>query len=341
MRRVGAVLAILVAGCSDGSSPVQQVPPPPPPPLPTAPDAAPPDAAGGADASVPVPDSHPAATWRLEPSGTSADLYAVWGSGPGDVYAVGTSGTILHTPGWRGLHVVEANFLDTVWGSSAGEVYVGSIVPGAGGSAPIFRSTDGGASFAVVTGVGWNTVSALWGSSPTDVWIGVASSNGDLKHSADHLATATSWGQPMPSLVQVRGVAGDASTVLVVRSDGMVMRTADRANWTSVASGVAAPRAIAFAGGNAWVVGDSIAVSTDRGASWSAVAGGGLLAVDALDALDVWAAGTGGIVLHATDGRTFVREPVPTSADLRGVWASGPNDVYAVGAGGTILHFSP
>src|SRR5690349_3621764 len=129
MRRVGVVLVMLAAGCSDGGDmQPMRVPPPPPPPLPNAPDASPRDAMAGADASVPLPDSNSAAIWRLEPSGTAADLYGVWGSGPGDVYAVGTSGTILHTPGWRGLHVTEANFLDTVWGSGAGEVYVGSIV---------------------------------------------------------------------------------------------------------------------------------------------------------------------------------------------------------------------
>jgi hypothetical protein len=337
MRRVGVVLAILAVGCSDGGNTENQRVPPPPPPLPNAPDAA----TSRPDSSVPLPDAAAGAVWRLEDSHTGADLHAVWGSGPGDVYAVGTSGTILHTPGWRGLHVVEANFLDTVWGSGAGEVYVGSIVPGRAAGAPIFRSTDGGDSFSVVTGVGWNTVSALWGSSAADVWIGVASDNGDLKHSTDHLATVTSWGQTMPALVHVVGVCGDAGTMLVARSDGLVERTSDRSSWTSTLSGVTAPKAIAYAGGGAWVVGDSIAYSTDRGASWTSTVGGGLSAVFAISPSEVWAVGAGGVVLHATDGHTFVREAVPTSADLHGVWASGPRDVYAVGAGGTILHFSP
>ena len=336
MRRVGVVLAILAVGCSDGGSTQQRALPPPPPPLPNAPDAA----TSGPDASVPLPDAAAGAIWRLEDSHTTADLYAVWGSGPGDVYAVGTSGTILHTPGWSGQHVVEANFLDTVWGSSAGEVYVGSIVPGRAASAPIFRSTDGGGSFSVVADVGWNTVSALWGSSASDVWIGVASDNGDLKHSTDHLETVTSWGQTMPALVHVVGVGGDAGTLLVARSDGMVVRTTDRASWASTPSGVVAAKAIAYAGGSAWVVGDSIAYSADRGASWTTTSGGGS-AVFAISPSDVWAVGAGGVVLHATDGHSFVRETVPTSADLHGVWASGPRDVYAVGAAGTILHFSP
>src|SRR5262249_43065790 len=155
----GLVFALL--GCSDGAS--SKILPPLPP--------------------VPLPQ------WHAEPSGISADLYGVWGSAPGDVYAVRTNGTILHTPGWRMSHVVEANFLDVVWGSGAGEVYVGSIVPGRGASAPIFRSTDGGASFAVAAGAGGNTISSLFGTGPSDLWIAVASQNGDLFHSVDGLAT--------------------------------------------------------------------------------------------------------------------------------------------------------
>lgn len=35
--------------------------------------------------------------WNSEPTPTTNDLYGVWGSGLGDVYAVGAAGTILHT----------------------------------------------------------------------------------------------------------------------------------------------------------------------------------------------------------------------------------------------------
>jgi photosystem II stability/assembly factor-like uncharacterized protein len=270
------------------------------------------------------------------------DLYSVWGAARGEVYAVGTNGTILHTPGWRGLHVMEANFLDLVWGAGPGEVYVGSALPGRGVSAPIFRSTDGGASFSVVASSGMNTVTALWGSGSTDVWIGVAATSSNLYHSSDRLATVEPWGQPLPALVQVRGVAGDAGTVIVVRSDGFVMRSDDRMHWVSTPSNVGSPRAIVSSGESAWIVGDSIARSSDRGLTWTPMASPPvtLYAAFALDANDIYAVGAGGTVLHATDGQTFNPEPVPTTADLRGVWASGARDVYVVGAAGTILHFS-
>jgi hypothetical protein len=34
-------------------------------------------------------------TWTSDPSGTTNSFYGVWGSGAGDVWAVGTYGTIL------------------------------------------------------------------------------------------------------------------------------------------------------------------------------------------------------------------------------------------------------
>ena len=34
--------------------------------------------------------------WSSMSSGLSGPLYGVWGSGPSDVYVVGTNGTILH-----------------------------------------------------------------------------------------------------------------------------------------------------------------------------------------------------------------------------------------------------
>jgi hypothetical protein len=338
MRRVWVVLALLTIACEgSGDRQIMQAPLPPPPPP-----GEPPDAITAPTPDAAAVDAAGGAIWRVEAAGIDVDLYGVWGAARGDVYAVGTNGTILHTPGWRGLHVVEANFLDIVWGAGPGEVYVGSAVPGRGISAPIFRSTDGGASFAVIAGAGMNTVTALWGTSSTDVWIGVAASDSNLYHSSDRLATVEPWGQPLPQLVQVRGVAGDAGTVIVVRSDGLVMRSDDRMHWVSAASGVGSPRAIVSRGANAWIVGDSIARSTDRGLSWTPAASppGTLYAAFALDANDVYAVGAAGAVLHATDGQTFNVETVPTTADLRGVWASGPHDVYVVGAAGTILHFS-
>jgi hypothetical protein len=53
---------------------------------------------------------------------TSAELYGVWGSGPGDVYAVGDEGTVLHYNGqsWARIRPDTTESLTAVWGPSAG-----------------------------------------------------------------------------------------------------------------------------------------------------------------------------------------------------------------------------
>ena len=54
---------------------------------------------------------------------------------------------------------------------------------------------------------------------------------------------------------------------------------------------------------------------------------------------DVYAVGSGGVVLHGTrSGSQWTLETSGTDGDLLAVWGSGPDDVYAVGYAGTILH---
>lgn len=52
----------------------------------------------GADLGSATPPA-PQAPWKIENSGTTTDLTAVWGSGAHDVYAIGAGGTILHSTG--------------------------------------------------------------------------------------------------------------------------------------------------------------------------------------------------------------------------------------------------
>src|SRR5436305_11407700 len=76
------------------------------------PDAGPPDAAVSCPASL---------RWDVEPSGTAADLSGVWGSSPGDVYAVGAGGVIVHRVSgvWAPATSGATENLNAVWGSGA------------------------------------------------------------------------------------------------------------------------------------------------------------------------------------------------------------------------------
>ena len=53
----------------------------------------------------------------------------------------------------------------------------------------------------------------------------------------------------------------------------------------------------------------------------------------------VVAVGDGGVVLHSVAGGTFTRVPVPTQANLRGVWIRDPSYGWIVGDGGTVLQW--
>ena len=57
-------------------------------------------------------------------SGTTANLHAIWGSGPADVFVVG-DGTALHYDGsaWRSTSLETDQTLRFLWGTSATDVF--------------------------------------------------------------------------------------------------------------------------------------------------------------------------------------------------------------------------
>jgi hypothetical protein len=112
---------------------------------------------------------------------------AFWGTGSGDLWAVGGEywgnptffGTVFHSadggvtwskqvgtylPGDPMLPLFEGPFWG-VWGSSANDLWV------VGARGTIVRSTDGGASWAQVAIGTTSTLRAVWGRSATDVWV--------------------------------------------------------------------------------------------------------------------------------------------------------------------------
>jgi photosystem II stability/assembly factor-like uncharacterized protein len=58
-------------------------------------------------------------------SGTTTDLYGVWGSSPSNVFAVGDSGAMLHYDGsaWSAMSSGTTTDLYGIWGSSPSNVF--------------------------------------------------------------------------------------------------------------------------------------------------------------------------------------------------------------------------
>jgi len=132
------------------------------------------------------------AHWQAMPLSTNATA-ALWGTGAGDVWAVGGYyfggtptyfGEIHHSTDRGATWTKQVGYYTTgepelllidgalfgVWGSSASDVWV----VGAGGT--ILRSSDQGASWDRIAIATTSTLRAVWGTSPTDVW--VAGDNG-------------------------------------------------------------------------------------------------------------------------------------------------------------------
>ncbi|WP_437729288.1 hypothetical protein [Sorangium sp. So ce861] len=67
-------------------------------------------------------------SWQaVTDSGTSASLSGVWGSAPGDVFAVGWGGTIVHYDGISWLEVNSTTYksLSSIWGHAGTSFIVG------------------------------------------------------------------------------------------------------------------------------------------------------------------------------------------------------------------------
>jgi hypothetical protein len=65
------------------------------------------------------------ATWSPVTSNTTVELHSVWGTGPGDAWAVGDTGTILHWDGgaWNPSNSGTSNALLGVWGCGVNQLW--------------------------------------------------------------------------------------------------------------------------------------------------------------------------------------------------------------------------
>jgi hypothetical protein len=100
-------------------------------------------------------------------------------------------------------------------------------------------------------------------------------------------------------------------------------------------------RALALPARELWVIGDSGTTLRWNGAAWSAVPAGttaNLLGLWGSGPADLWAVGTGGTILR-WNGAAWTPFPGPARSDLYAVWGSGPDEVWLAGAAGTLLRF--
>jgi hypothetical protein len=260
-----------------------------------------------------------------------ADLGAVWGSAPHDVWAVGYN-MIVHWDGAQWL-VSPANVgpLNGVWGSSRADVW-------AVGQAGAILHYDGTAWLPSDAGTS-ATLNAVWGSGSDDVWaVGEQDGGSPVLH-----WNGNAWSLSATLNAGLQGVWGSSGLVWTVGSAGHIWEykggswapQVDQASVQDDLSGVwgSGPTSV-------WAVsedGPPVYYGGQQNAWVPAASVSGLRAEWGTGADDIWSVGFAGTIVHY-DGRAWRPVSSGTMAGLNGIWGSGPNDVWAVGTGGTILH---
>jgi hypothetical protein len=290
-------------------------------------------------------------------------LYAVWGVRPGEIWAVGQQGNLVHCAGGACTQVAapESWFLQSVWGAAPDDVWaVGNVVVHydgktwtvvetgtrfgyssvagsgrndvwmAGSSDGSVLHWDGAGLTRVVLGTGGEYLYAAWVAGPGDVWIGGTHT---LLHRTGGCFTSLQ-----------RTPAGRFTTAWASPSGEEVWAAGDAAIWHRTGSTWNALEGDALHGvadfwGTAkddlWAVGGSI--RHWDGSRWSDVPSGtndSLVSISGTGPSDAWAISAAGSVVH-WDGATWTQVS-KQAGELQAVWAAGPGDVWLL-AGKDVL----
>ncbi len=267
---------------------------------------------------------------------TTETLYGIWGSDPGDVFAVGAGRVIAHTQSSGesfSAQILDGNagrFLG-VAGSSTSAFVVGEAAtilrsddgmtftaetapPGnsddfdaiwsgdqlfVAGSRSIVRSPDGGTTWTTEKENSESAFFGVWGLSSSD--LDVVGEGGQILH-FDGVSWTPQNSRTTQPLLGIWGVAGDR---FAVGQDGTILHSSGDGNWTVQSSNI-----------------------HDT-----------LRAVFGFSAKDVYIVGDLGTLLHSTDaGATWNPIATSTNVNLYSIWGSADSDLYLVGELGTILH---
>ncbi|MBX3212208.1 MAG: hypothetical protein KF850_09260 [Labilithrix sp.] len=307
---------------------------------------------------------------RVDMPDDKAALYGIWGSGPDDVWTVGSNGAVFHWDGstWSAERVEtdagQPRPLFGIWGTGPDDVWAFSATD-------LLHSrgwTKSGAdfsSFEVIKRPGATSylpigLRAVWGSSSTDVWVLQATTGAPGALAFDKCSRSEGWVPEGPKLAVAFGErsasigfnlwaiwGSSPRDIWMIGERGRIFHSdgfwGGMVQWSQVNSNTYADlRGVwGTAADDVWVVGDRGTIrhfTPDpagqlRWAASDADTTHALHAVWASSATDVWAVGDEGTILHG-DGSSWSRSRAPSlppSTPLWGVWGSGPDDVWVVG----------
>ncbi|MGD0856304.1 MAG: choice-of-anchor U domain-containing protein [Dehalococcoidia bacterium] len=269
-------------------------------------------------------------TWTAMTSGTTENLYSVWGSSGGDVFAVGTNGTVLHYNGstWTAMTSGTTQTLRGVWGSSGSDVFA----VGANGTVLHYN----GSTWTTMTSNTSLDLYGVWGNSSNSVFA-VGTAETILYWNGSTWTAMTTPGQEV-ALLAVWGTS--YNDVYAVSSNGVVLHWNGTA-WTQ--SNVTYDSLYAVWGtssSNVYAADASGTLWHYNGSTWSStiLSSASLTGLWGTSADDIFVAGNNYIILHY-DGSAWTAMTSGTTPDLNSIWGQCSSSVFAVGSDGTILHY--
>jgi len=282
-----------------------------------------------------------------KPSNVTANLRAVWGSGPSDVFAVGDKGTLLHFNGtsWFAAPMSSTikDDLHAIFGLAKGHVLV------AGSSGAVHR-------YSTAKGVEWSSKAG------TDTLVGVWATGTKDLHVVDkkgglHHFKSPNWSKasaPDEELTAIWG--GGAGDIHAVGKYGAMMRH-HGGKWKKRSSRLTEHYLWSVTGhgpANVVAVGNTGVALHYDGSTWKKKSTGwghSLRGVWAGGTSDLFAVGTGKI--SGKDNSTVLHHTTPPGAwssaafgvkpnyFLNAIWGASTGKVFAIGSSGNSFVYDP
>ncbi len=269
-------------------------------------------------------------------------LFAVWGSGPNNIFAVGREGVILHYDGqtWQTMNANTDAELRAIWGSGPNDIYVVGY-----DYLPILESKG------VILHYDGNSWQTVFGDPTAKFWSVWGFAADDVYALADFAGVYHFDGQTWQQLEKditwrfsrAYALWGPSSNDLFAAGDNGLLVHYDGATWEDQVQGPlfwpsdvwtdgvrvvmigAGPKALRY-DGSQWIL-ENMPIGELEiifhtfdiwGPAWD----------------DLYAVGQG--VIWHFDGQTWTQvytlvDDEGEAADLKGVWGFGPDDVYVVG----------
>lgn len=263
-------------------------------------------------------------------SGTSNNLWDIWGRHLNRLWAVGDSGTILYWDGtiWSAMSSGTTADLRGIWGFGTDKYVVG------GGGAVLFY--NGSAWVNMSSGVSEN-LQGVWGNSSSDIFaVGL---NGTIIHYNGSAWSNVSSGTP----ADLHGIWGNSSTdAFAVGFNGTITHY-NGVVWSNMSSGTANELRGIWGINSSFIftVGESGTILHYNGSAWNQMNSGtanDLAGVwsNTLTPSDAFAVGWNGTILRY-NGSSWSEVNSSTSNNLTSVWGTWPIHDQATGWNGTIV----